>query len=166
MRRLPETAKPYKHETMKQVIGLLIAILLSIGVQAQPMGRGERMRANGERVHAVKVAYLTDRLHLSSAQAADFWPVYDDYEAEMRDTRKAFREKYRNGAGQSEEEAGRFIEANLDFQEQALAIKRKYKDRMLKVISPQQLATLYEAEGDFKKLLLQRLREQRQMRGR
>lgn len=122
------------------------------------------MRTAGERIHAIKIGYLTDRLHLTPTQAAAFWPVYDDYEGEVRDARKAFREKYRNNQVDNNSEANQFIDDNLDFQEQMLAINRKYKDRMLKVISPQQLATLYEAERDFKKLLLQQLRERREMR--
>lgn len=134
--------------------------LISFSLQAQPAGR------RAERIHAIKVGYLTDRLHLTASQAATFWPVYDAYEADMKDARKAFRQKYRNGSGiENDTEAGRFIEDNLDFQEQALAINRRYKDKMLKVISAQQLATLYEAERDFKKLLLQQLRERRGNRG-
>jgi hypothetical protein len=97
-------------------------------------------------------------------QAASFWPVYDDYEGEMRSVRQSFRQKYRGGSTENDAAANRFIDDNLDFQEQILAINRKYKDRMLKVISPQQLATLYEAERDFRKLLLQQLRRRGGMR--
>ena len=136
--------------------------MLSFNAGSQPAGR------RGERIHAIKVGYLTDRLHLSSSQAAAFWPVYDNYEADMKEACKAFRQKYRNDASsESDAAADHFIEDNLNFQEQALAINRKYKDKMLAVISSQQLATLYEAERDFKKLLLQQLRERRRngMRG-
>jgi hypothetical protein len=150
---------------MKGIIGVISIVLLSLSLNAQPANRGERQRANQERVHAIKVGYLTDRLKLTSAQAEDFWPVYNQYEAEMREARKAFRKKHQQGAAmESNAEAATFIEDNLDIQEQALEIKRKYKDRLLKVISAQQLATLYEAERDFKKLLLERLQERRGMR--
>ena len=142
---------------MKRIICILSLLLFTAGLNAQPQ-QGRR----AERIHAIKVGYLTDRLHLTSSQAATFWPVYNDYEAELRDARKAFRQKYRNGnTGETDAEAGQFIEDNLDFQEQAISINRKYKDRFLKIISPQQLASLYEAERDFKKLLLQQLRERR-----
>ena len=142
---------------MKRTICIVSILLFTLGLQAQQMP-GRR----AERIHAIKVGYLTDRLQLTSSEAAAFWPVYNDYEVELRDARKAFRQKYRNGnAGESDAEAGQFIEDNLDFQEQALGINRKYKDRFLKIISPQQLANLYEAERDFKKLLLQQLRERR-----
>ena len=121
--------------------------------------RGERM----ERIHAIKVGYLTDRLHLTSDQSAKFWPVYNQYEDEQRATRRNFFQKYQNSnnGGGNEQESRQFIEDNLDYQAEELALKRKYKDQLLKIISAQQLASLYEAERDFKKLLLQQLRNGR-----
>jgi hypothetical protein len=144
---------------MKRIICIISLILVTLPgiVRAQP-GPGRR----AERIHAIKVGYLTDRLRLTSSQAATFWPVYDNYESEVREARRSFLQKYRRGdATENDAESRRFIEDNLDFQEQALSINRKYKDQFLKIISPQQLATLYEAERDFKKLLLQQLRQRR-----
>lgn len=143
---------------MKRIIVMIVMMLACLSVQAQPHPRA------AERIHAIKVGYLTDRLKLTPEQAAAFWPVYDRYEAELRNARRTFREKYRRGAAEDDAEANRYIEDQLDFQEQVLAINRKYKERMLQVISPQQLATLYEAERDFKKLLLQQLQERRRRR--
>jgi len=144
---------------MKRIIYIISLLLLTIPgtLLAQP-GPGRR----AERIHAIKVAYLTDRLNLSASQSATFWPVYDNYESEIRDTRRSFMEKYRKtGATENDADSRQFIEDHLEFQEQALSINRKYKDQFLKIISPQQLATLYEAERDFKKLLLQQLRQRR-----
>ena len=161
---------------MKQIICAMSLLLMTTGAFAQTgkhtekrnedKRRSGRMAQKGEgraeRVQAIKIGYLTDKLQLTSSQATAFWPVYNEYQRDLRQARRAFRQKYRNADVQeSNAEASRFIEDNLDFQEQAIAIKRKYKDRLLKVISAQQLATLYEAERDFKKLLLQQLREKR-----
>jgi len=140
---------------MKRIAIMMLMIMASLSVWAQPRARG------GERIHAIKVGYLTDRLQLTPAQAAAFWPIYENYEADLRDARRVFREQYRRGTAEDNAEANRVIEDHLDYQQQVLAINRKYKDRMLQVISPQQLATLYEAERDFKKLLLLQLRGRR-----
>lgn len=150
---------------MKIIFGIISILIVSLSLHAQPRNPEGRRRPGIERIHAIKMGYLTDRLHLTPAQAASFWPVYDEYEEELKNARQAFRRSYKGGgAADNDAEANRFIDDNLDLQEQMLAINRKYKDRMLKVISPQQLATLYEAERDFKKLLLQQLRERRGMR--
>jgi phosphoribosylamine-glycine ligase len=42
-----------------------------------------------------------------------------------------------------------------------LDLRKKYKDEFLKVISPQQLATLIESEKEFKRLLLQQMKDRR-----
>lgn len=139
----------------RRTIFILMLLLASLGLHAQPRGRA------GERIHAIKIGYLTDRLKLTPQQAASFWPVYDRYEADIRDAKRSFRQKYRGGAAADDAEANQYIEDQLDYQQQLLAINRKYKDQMLEIISPQQLAALYEAERDFRKLLLQQLRERR-----
>ena len=144
------------------IICVLSVLLVSFTLSAQA-GDGH----SGERVHAIKVGYLTDRLHLSAQQATTFWPVYDAYEGELRDTRQAFHKLARQdnpAHGASDQQSMQYIDDNLDFQEQVLGINRKYKDQFLKIIAPQQLAALYEAERDFKKLLLQQLRQRRGMR--
>lgn len=115
---------------------------------------------NGERVHAIKVSYITDRIHLTSQQASRFWPVYDNYEADMRAMKQDFRRKHR-GNSDGPEESRQFVEDDLDRQEQAIAIKRRYKDQFLRIISTQQLADLYVAEHEFRKLLLQQLKNRR-----
>ena len=150
---------------MNRIICIVALLLFSSGLQAQPAERTDprvKNRRAGDRVEAIKVAYITDRLELSAGQATMFWPVYNEYEQELRSARKSFRQKYRDGASQENDaDATRYIEDNLNFQEQAVDIRRKYKDALLKTISAKQLAALYEAERDFKKLLLQQLRERR-----
>jgi hypothetical protein len=119
---------------------------------------GFAQQGKGARVHALKVSYITDKLDLSSAQAERFWPVYNRYEAELRSLRQEFRkETGGKNKARSSEEAHRMIEDNLDFQEDVIALKRRYKDEFLKVISAQQLSGLYAAERDFKQMLIKRL---------
>ncbi len=144
-----------------RIIGILSILLLSFTLNAQA-GDGRR----AERIHAIKVGYLTDRLHLTEQQSAAFWPVYNSYEAELRDARRAFRQQQKgeNPDMGTDQQAMQSIDDNLDLQEQILGINKKYKSRFLNIISAQQLATLYEAERDFKKLLLQQLRQRRGMR--
>jgi len=157
---------------MKRIICIAGLLLFTASLHAQPGKRADRRDQfnppngrGGERIEAIKVAYLTDRLELSASQAKAFWPVYNEYEQELRTARKAFRQKHRDGSAlENDAGANRFIEDNLDFQEQAIDIRRKYKDLFLKTISAQQLAALYEAERDFKKLLLQQLRGRRERR--
>ena len=118
-------------------------------------------KQNGwQRVHAAKVAYISDRLQLGVDQATKFWPIYNEYEKE----RKAIRKKYlavdgKNQQYLDESAARQNIEDNLDMQQDELDLKRKYKEQFLKVISAGQLADLMKAEREFRQLIMHRLKE-------
>lgn len=142
---------------MRRVGYIILILLMAFSAQAQS---GKRM----ERIHAIKVAYLTDKLQLTSEQSEKFWPIYNRYEEE----RFAIGRKYRReamGQGKTPEEAMRSIDDDIEMQEKMLELRKKYKEEFLKVISPKQLATLVESEREFKKLLLQQLKEKRENRG-
>ena len=142
---------------MKKIFCTALLIIITVSAFAQPSHK------EIERIRAIKAAFLTDRLDLTSAQAEKFFPVYRRYENEQMAIRKEFFDKYRNKQedGQISDEAlsRQYIEDNLDYQEQELALKRKYKDEFLKVISAAQVADLYKAERDFKRMLINRMKE-------
>lgn len=148
---------------------LLITALVLIGLLSTATARQGRRGGDGqprrpiERIHAAKMAYITDKLNLSADQAAQFVPVYKEYEKEIMEVRKAFRQKYKsqNQDEWDEVTAQRYIDDNLDYQSKVIEIKRKYNDRFLKVINAKQLADLNEAEREFKQVLQKRLKEYR-----
>lgn len=146
---------------MKQLFLRIRANLKFLALTLLVMSAGTAFAQRGERIHAIKVGYLTERLKLSPEQAASFWPVYDAYEAEVKKTRVSFRMNQRQGAPANETEATKQIDDNLQYQEALLAINKRYRDRFLKVISATQLATLYDAERDFRRILVQQLRARR-----
>ncbi len=114
---------------------------------------------NWEKIKAIKVGYITDHVHLTSEQSAKFWPVYDGYQQERRNKRKEIMGTYMSAhPGATKSQARAQLDADLDYQAAELELKRKYKDRLLQVISAQQLTQLYEAERDFRKMLLDQLR--------
>jgi hypothetical protein len=145
---------------MNKLVQAFLVVLFATGAAyAQP-------RPNMEQIHAAKVAYVVDRLHLKTDQFKNFMPLYEDYENEIIAVRQTFRKKYM-GADRAETNDMtplQWIDDNLDYQQQIIDIKRTYNDRFLKVISQTQLSTLYQAEREFKQILLKRL-EQRRRRG-
>ncbi|MBS1779394.1 MAG: hypothetical protein JST70_08705 [Bacteroidetes bacterium] len=135
---------------------ILLLLLSTVTTFAQPHEMPRRM----ERIHAIKVAYITDKIHLTSAQAERFWPVYNQYE----DEKFALRKKYfanhsRPAQNMDEDDSRKSIDDDIEMQEKMLEIRKRYKDQFLNVISAQQLASLYDAEREFKRMLIQQLKE-------
>ncbi len=147
---------------MKELLKCILLVLLTtIGAYAQerPM----------QRIHAAKMAYITDRLQLTEEQSVRFAPVYKDYEAELRAVRQPFVKKYKlqQSDDGGELTARQYVEDDLDYQQQVIALKRRYNDKFQKVLSARQIADMYVAEREFRLILMQRLKQQgRGMRGR
>ncbi len=143
---------------MKKLLQVLFVVLLTTSMSwAQPHDR------KMEQIHAAKMVYISDRLHLSIEQSQNFIPVYNEYEKELRGIRQDFKKKLNINNGERNDEASdrQYVDDNLDYQQQVIDLKRRYNDRFLKVISSTQLATLYQAEREFKHMLLQRLKDHR-----
>ena len=128
-------------------------------VLAQQRGQQALMR-----IHAAKIAYITDRLRLSQEQAGNFIPLYNDYEKEVRNTRLSYLGKYKGPHSNDTDDAAsrKYIDDNLDYQQAIIDLKRRYNDRFVKIISAQQLADLYNAEREFRQMLMKRLNQNRQ----
>lgn len=159
---------------MKQLINkssvLLVAIMLLITSATYAQQRRNGQRGNGgqakmERVHAMKIGYITQHLQLTSSQAERFWPVYNRYEQELRETRMRFI-KNRRAQAQKQEmtdaEARAQIENNLDLQEAVIDLKKRYNNEFLKIISARQLMDLYEAEKGFRQTLMKEMRSRQE----
>ncbi|MEO6220227.1 MAG: hypothetical protein ABIO81_07350 [Ginsengibacter sp.] len=91
-----------------------------------------------ERIQALKIAFITQKLDLTTDEAQKFWPVYNQYEQEIRGIKK-----------------GDVIQND----EQLLNIRKKYKPSFEKVLGQQKLNRLFNAERDFRAVLIRRLKE-------
>jgi hypothetical protein len=150
---------------MKRLLQIVLLVLITSGtVFGQPRKGGR----NGGRIHAAKMAYITDRLQLTGKQAAEFVPVYNNYEKDLKTLRQSYFRKYkgRDIAQSDDTTARQFIDDNLDYQQDVIALKRKYNDSFLHVISSQQLAELHKSEREFKQMLQQRLKQRGGEKGR
>ena len=129
--------------------------LFSVLMILQIISFSAKAQHKGEKVESIKVAYLSEKLNLDPRTAERFWPLYNQYNDEMRkvlDGRKA--------------NDNRTAEEILDQEQKAIDIKRKYSSMFLKVISNEQLTQLFQSEKEFNKILLRRMNnmENRQQR--
>jgi len=127
---------------MKKYLLIILGLVGSVSfANAQKEGGGQR----SEKIQALKIAFITQKLHLTSAEAEKFWPVYNEYTNEIRNLR------LENKEGDV-----------LDNEQMLLDIRKKYKPRFEKILGPQRINDLYNAERDFRNALIKRLKEQRQ----
>ncbi|MEB8347550.1 hypothetical protein OO010_15985, partial [Flavobacteriaceae bacterium KMM 6898] len=60
----------------KNIATLVLLLLITVVSFAQD-------RPDREKIKALKVAFITERLDLSSKEAQLFWPIYNEHEANM-----------------------------------------------------------------------------------
>ena len=99
----------------------------------------------GEKVQALKIAFITQKLQLTSAEAEKFWPVYNQYTEEIKGITKM--------SGTNDV---------LDNEQQLLNVRKKYKTTFEKVIGPQKMNNLFNAEREFRNVLIKRLKNHNQ----
>lgn len=139
----------------KFIIALLVSFASFTSVWAQ-----EEDPAKWDKIRAIKIDFINERMHFSGDQSAKFWPIYQSYQNELRTVRRGYIDAYmKSHPGVPRDEGRASLEGNLEFQSKELELKKKYKDRLLQVISPQQLDQLYIAEREFKKTLVNLLKD-------
>ncbi|PKB44723.1 hypothetical protein AX016_2945 [Cellulophaga sp. RHA19] len=113
-----------------------------------------------EKIKSLKVAYFTDKLELSSNEAKDFWPVYDEFEKELHtlyDSRRDLKRKY-DYNNLSEEDSKHLLETYLDFEKEKVDITKRYYAKISKVLNYKKSYKLARVEEEFKRRLISEYR--------
>ena len=136
---------------MKQIKKLLILsffITCAFTLSAQQHGRMGERGEKGERVESLKIAFISGKLNLDPKTAERFWPIYNQYEQEL----KVVSQEYK--AAKKNDDVS--VDDLLDQQQKVIDLKRKYNGIFLKVINNEQLNRLYQAEKEFRQMVMRR----------
>ncbi len=142
---------------MKRI--LLITIIASMAklgfAQGPPPGMDD------EKVEALRIAFLTKYLELTTDEAQKFWPVYNQMRAELKivmDKEMDLR-KGKNVNDMKDEELSKLINAHFENEQAILDIKKKYAEEFKKVLPLRKVAMLADAENEFKREVLKNFRD-------
>lgn len=149
---------------------------LANGLSAQAAGGSSKGKSDtvptasgSERVQALKVAFITKALDLSSAEAEKFWPIYNEYQDKRETARNQLQADYKIIRDQSEqlsaEELTRLGNEMVSLKIKDATLVSEMHEKLKKVLPPKKLAQLYVAEEDFKKELIRILTEENQSKG-
>ena len=144
---------------MKKIIAPILFLLVTTFSFAQ--GHKEKQ----EKIKALKVAYITEQLELTTDEAQKFWPIYNDYQEKQFDLR---HEKMRTILGKldvgnieklSEKEASSLLSQMQSIEESLFTLQKKYTKDLQGIMSDKKIMKLKKAEGDFNRHLLKQMRE-------
>ncbi len=127
------------------------------------LGQG---RPGMDRIKSLKVAFITERVGITSKEATMFWPVYNEHEEALaqirRKERVEIRSKMADFENLSENEASKILDQLIGLEQDKQELNIIFISNIREVISPKKTFLLIKAEEDFKKRLLKQIQQRRQ----
>lgn len=128
--------------------------------------QGKQHGDQHKNVEAQKIAFITKELNLTPDEAKVFWPVYNEYDAKRHEMKKSFKE---TGGFQkadidklTESEANQILDNQINEGQKFLDLRKEYHAKFKSVLPAVKVLKLYDAEREFQKILMDKIREHRQ----
>lgn len=153
-------------------ISTILLLLLSISFYAQGqkmldrkeqiLGRKEQIK---EKIYALKVAFITTNLSLTSDEAEKFWPIYNSFELKQFDLKHlksiSYIKKMDNESlsKMSDKEALVVLAQIESSEDELFQLRKKLIVNLKSILSTVKIIKLKKAEDEFNKKLLQQYRE-------
>jgi hypothetical protein len=139
----------------------ILLLSLSISFYAQ----GKKMLEKKEQIYALKVAFITNNLSLTSTEAEKFWPIYNSFEQkqfELKRQKSIFFIKKMNDETlnkMSDKEALAVLIQMEASEDEMFQLRKKLIITLKNILSPVKIIKLKKAEEEFNKKLLQQYRD-------
>lgn len=138
---------------MKKILITYVLFLAFANLFAQNTNETKK-----EKIDAMRNAYITTQMGLNADEAQKFWPIYNEYKNELSRLENPKLELGKTVEQMTEAEAKQVIYKEIELENQRYIINKKYIDRFLSVISAKKLIKLRKAEREFKKILIEQLK--------
>lgn len=126
------------------------------------------MHAQGpvrDRIKTLKVAFITERVGLTSEEAQQFWPIYNEHEDTLEEIRRKERAELEGNIARvqdlSNNESERLLDRLLELQFEKQKVDQEFLSKLRTVIPAKKVLLLVKAEEDFKRQMIQEFRKRR-----
>jgi len=146
---------------MKKLLPIILLLFVSLNITAQ--------HKNRERIKALKVSVITEKLDLSEKEAQQFWPIYNAHEKETSAIRfieiKSIRKEIRENIDTMTDEKATNLLKSLNKAENRMhKLRMEFANNLSGILSPKKIILLKIAEDDFKKKMMDELRKRKKGR--
>ncbi len=142
---------------MKTIILYVSIFLITASSFAQP---------NNSKIKTLKIAFITERLNLTEAEAQKFWPIYNTYNKNTskikREEVNKIRQEIRQHKGAlSDAKANELLDRLIKAENKLFDEKIQLILKLRKVISAQKVILLKVTEEEFNRKMLERIKNMR-----
>ena len=141
----------------------MLAMGIALAAFAQPQAGGHRHmggKPDFEKIKAEKVAFITEKVGLTSKEAEAFWPVYNKIEDQQQALNKAEREAYmalEKALNDGEGNVDALLDTYLKAKEANVNLHVKGIKDYKKVLSAEKLAKFYTCDETFRRQQIGRI---------
>ena len=124
---------------IKRIILIMLLLAFNILEAQNPIKQAS--------IQALKVAFITKDLYLTSEEAQKFWPVYNNYIEDLKKAKKDSRDDV------------------ILLEEKSLTVKKKYSNEFKKILQSDDRANkVFLADRDFAMFIKKELQDRQRMR--
>lgn len=147
---------------MKSLITFLLGFMLLVPAMAQEVEDQVKDPKAQEKIRAARIAYITEKLGLTPAEAEKFWPIYNEFDQKRKELKLQNKDLRKNPdpakANDADEKA--VLARQHQLRQKELDLEKDYSNRLLNVVSAKKVMALSRTEKDFRNLLLKRMQQQ------
>ncbi|WP_166381865.1 MULTISPECIES: sensor of ECF-type sigma factor [unclassified Polaribacter] len=149
---------------MKKIITLIcITLFCTLTLSAQDS------KGSKEKIKALKVSYLTEKLNLTPSEAEKFWPIYNAYSKEQYSLRYTLRHEIKTAMKDKEGEtncltendAEKLVLLKLTTDQKTYESQKIFINNIKKVISYKKIVQLQVAEMEFGRKLMSKYKHRK-----
>lgn len=146
---------------MKNYLFIIAFSIISLNGFAQG---GGKLKEKKEQIKALKIAYITDELKLTTDEAAKFWPVFNSFEEKQKEFRlQKFKNKLNDDSleNMSEKDANALLTQIENSEDELYQLRKKFIANLKTILPATKILKLKKAEEGFNKKLLQQYRDKK-----
>ena len=138
---------------LKILLGCVLALAMSPLLAQDNKGAMDSMRILQEKIKADKKPMVAVNMDLTDAEAKGFWPVYEEYQAELKKINErtaalivAYAKEF-NANSLTDEKAKKMIHEQIAIEESEVKLKSSFVPKLSKVLPGKKVARYLQIEG-------------------
>jgi hypothetical protein len=116
--------------------------------------------AQPDKVEALRVAFISKKVELTTSESEKFWPVYNEYNDKLKAVKRNLRQSYRKSPETlTEKEAEDLYHLDLQSKQAETDLHKQYGEKIKAIIGVKKLVRLKVAEEEFKREIINSIKD-------
>ncbi|OFX84368.1 MAG: hypothetical protein A2W99_01220 [Bacteroidetes bacterium GWF2_33_16] len=147
---------------MNKICKIFIAIIVFASISGATKAQ-ENKTDKEQQIKSQKIAFFTEKIGLTPAEAEKFWPVYNDYWAIKNNIIAERKEKMsyfaENSNKMSQAELTEYADKYIKYEGQLAELLNEYHIKFKMILPIEKVMRIYQADYEFKTYLLKKIKD-------